>query len=161
MWWGTSWCETNILQNLKRKCWGTWYIISPLSEKVGGNVPRVPHLIAPMLTVQTWLEYKSFKKYLQSLYFHNHASCIFFIITLSVYIGMRLHLHTFFTMFCACSFFLLCLFDLQLLFFNPFQKIISRVDWLNDRHRPSTIQDDTSPLFVYTDQLLCHCFHLL
>ena len=28
--------------------WGTWHIISQLSEKVGGRVPRVPHLIAPM-----------------------------------------------------------------------------------------------------------------
>jgi len=29
--------------------WGTWYIISPLSEKEGGRVSRVPHLIAPMV----------------------------------------------------------------------------------------------------------------
>jgi len=28
--------------------WGTWHIISELSEKVGGRVPRVPHLIAPV-----------------------------------------------------------------------------------------------------------------
>jgi len=31
--------------------WGTWHIISPMSETVGGTrgVPRVPYLIAPML----------------------------------------------------------------------------------------------------------------
>jgi len=46
---GRGWCETNILRNLKRKMSGTWLIISPLSEKVGGRVPRVPHLIASML----------------------------------------------------------------------------------------------------------------
>jgi len=28
--------------------WWTWHIISPLSEKVGGRVPRDPHLIVPM-----------------------------------------------------------------------------------------------------------------
>jgi len=28
--------------------WGTWHIISPLSEKVGGHIPREPHLIARM-----------------------------------------------------------------------------------------------------------------
>jgi len=28
--------------------WGTWHTISPLSEKVGRRVSRVPHLIAPM-----------------------------------------------------------------------------------------------------------------
>ena len=28
--------------------WGTWHIVSPLSEKVGGDAPHVPHLIAPM-----------------------------------------------------------------------------------------------------------------
>jgi len=35
---GTGWCETNILQNLKGKCGGTWHIISPLSEEVRGCV---------------------------------------------------------------------------------------------------------------------------
>jgi len=30
--------------------WGTWHIMSPPSEKVGGHVPRVPHQIAPMDT---------------------------------------------------------------------------------------------------------------
>jgi len=55
----------------------------------------------------------------------------------SVYIGMRFHLYIFFTMFCACSFFLLCLFDLQLMFFNTFQKVINWVGWLDDRHGPS------------------------
>jgi len=28
---------------------GTWHIMSPLSQKVGGHVPRVPHQIAPMV----------------------------------------------------------------------------------------------------------------
>jgi len=46
---GTGWCETNILQNINRKCGGTWQIISPLSEKMGGRVPPVSHLIAPMI----------------------------------------------------------------------------------------------------------------
>jgi len=32
---GAAWCVTNILRNLKRKMWGSWHIISPLSEKVG------------------------------------------------------------------------------------------------------------------------------
>jgi len=32
----------------KEKMWGTCHIISPLSEKVGGRVLRVLHLIAPM-----------------------------------------------------------------------------------------------------------------
>jgi len=45
---GAGWCKTNILRNLE-KMWGTWHIITPLSEKVGGRVPRAPHLIAPML----------------------------------------------------------------------------------------------------------------
>ena len=47
---GTAWYATNISRNLKRKMWGTWHIIFPLSEKVEGTRPRVPHLIAPM----TW-----------------------------------------------------------------------------------------------------------
>ena len=50
---GTGLCETNILWNLKRKRWGTWHIISPLPEKVGGRVPHVPHLIAPMHAVMS------------------------------------------------------------------------------------------------------------
>jgi len=32
----------------REKCGGTWHIIFPLSEKVEGRVPRIPHLIAPM-----------------------------------------------------------------------------------------------------------------
>jgi len=44
---GTGWHETNILQNLKGKCWGTWHIVSPLSKKWEG---RVPHLSVPMNT---------------------------------------------------------------------------------------------------------------
>jgi len=44
---GTGWCESNITKP-KEKMWGKWHIISPLSEKVGGGVPRVPHLIASM-----------------------------------------------------------------------------------------------------------------
>jgi len=46
--WGAAWCETNTLRNLKRKMWEDMHIIFPLSEKVGGRVPRVPHLIAHM-----------------------------------------------------------------------------------------------------------------
>jgi len=45
---GTAWCGTNILRNLEYNV-GAWHIISALSEKVGGRVPRVPHLIAPMV----------------------------------------------------------------------------------------------------------------
>jgi len=29
----------------KEKMWGTWHIISPLSEKEGGRVPHVLHLM--------------------------------------------------------------------------------------------------------------------
>jgi len=32
----------------EKKVGGTWHIMSPPSEKVGGHVPRVPHQIAPM-----------------------------------------------------------------------------------------------------------------
>jgi len=35
------------------------------------------------------------------------------------------------------------------------------MDGLDDRHGSSPILCDTAPLFVYTDQILCHCFHLL
>jgi len=35
---------------------GNWHIISPLSEKVGGRIPRVPHLIAPMVVGMALLE---------------------------------------------------------------------------------------------------------
>ena len=39
--------ETSLKTKPKgEKCRGTWHIISPPSEKVGGQVPRVPHLIA-------------------------------------------------------------------------------------------------------------------
>ena len=31
------------------------------------------------------------------------------------------------------------------------------VGWLDDRHDLSPILYDTAPLFVYTDQLMCHC----
>jgi len=44
--------------------------------------------------------------------------------------------------------------DLQLLFFNTFQKVINGIGWLYDRHGPSPILYDTVPLFVYIDQLL-------
>ena len=53
-------------------------------------------------------------------------------------------------------FFSLCLFDVQLLFLNTYQKMINGVVWLDDRHGLSPILYDTAPLFVYTDQLLCH-----
>jgi len=39
---GTAWCETNILRNLKKKMWGTWHIVSELSEKVEGTLPPCP-----------------------------------------------------------------------------------------------------------------------
>jgi len=42
MWGGAAWCETNILRNLKSKMWGTWHIISPLSEKVGEKLTPCP-----------------------------------------------------------------------------------------------------------------------
>ena len=54
-------------------------------------------------------------------------------------------------------FFSLCLFDVQLLFLNTYQKMINGVGWLDDRHGLSPILYDTAPLFVYTNQLLCHC----
>ena len=41
--------ETSPNTKLKEnKVGGTWSILSPPSEKVGGHVPRVPHQIAPM-----------------------------------------------------------------------------------------------------------------
>jgi len=46
---GTGWCETNILQNLKRKCGGTWMLYLHCMKKRGGRSPRVPYLIAPMV----------------------------------------------------------------------------------------------------------------
>ena len=54
-----------------------------------------------------------------------------------------------------CLFPKLYLFDLQLLLFNTFQKVINRVSWLDDRHGDglSPILYDTVPLFVCTDQL--------
>ena len=54
-------------------------------------------------------------------------------------------------------FFSLCLFDLQLLFLNTCQKVINGVGWLDERHGLSPILYDTAPVFVYADQLLCHC----
>jgi len=41
--------ETSPIQNLKRKKWGNMAYYVPPSEKVGGQVPRVPHQIAPMV----------------------------------------------------------------------------------------------------------------
>jgi len=40
---------------------------------------------------------------------------------------------------------------------NTSQKMINGVGWLDDRCGLSPILYDTAPLFVYTDQLLCHC----
>ena len=54
-------------------------------------------------------------------------------------------------------FFSLCLFDLQLLFLNTCQKVTNGVGWPDDRHGLSPILYDTAPVFIYTDQLLCHC----
>ena len=36
------------IQNIKKKCGETWYIISPPSEKSEGHGRRIPHLNAPM-----------------------------------------------------------------------------------------------------------------
>jgi len=58
-------------------------------------------------------------------------------------------------------FFSLCLFDLQLLFLNTCQKVINGVGWPDDRRGLSPILYDMAPVFVHTDQLLYHCFHLL
>jgi len=49
---------------------------------------------------------------------------------------------------------------LQLLWTPVYQKVVNRVGWLSDRHGPSLILYDTAPLFVYTDQLLCHCIFI-
>jgi len=38
--------------------------------------------------------------------------------------------------------------------------MINGVGWLDDRHGHSPILYDTAPLFVYTDQLLCHCIFI-
>ena len=43
------------------------------------------------------------------------------------------------------------------MFLKTCQKMINGVGWLDDRHGLSPILYDTAPLFVYTDQLLCHC----
>jgi len=40
--------ETSPKKPKDKKVGGTWHIMSPPSEKVGGNVPRVHHQIAPM-----------------------------------------------------------------------------------------------------------------
>jgi len=39
---GAAWRETNILRNLKRKMWGTWYIIFPHCLKKWGYASPVP-----------------------------------------------------------------------------------------------------------------------
>ena len=73
---------------------------------------------------------------------------------------MHFHLYIFFTMFCVYSFsafFSLCLFDVQLVFLNACQKVINGVGRPDDRHGLSPILYDTAPVFIYTDQLLCHC----
>ena len=62
-----------------------------------------------------------------------------------------------FVRFLFLFFFSLCLFDLQLLFLNTCQKVINGVGWLDERHGLSPILYNTAPIFVYTDQLLCHC----
>jgi len=35
--------------------------------------------------------------------------------------------------------------------------VINGVGWPDDRHGLSPILYDTAPIFIYTDQLLCHC----
>jgi len=58
------------IQNLERKKWGTWHIMSPPSEKVGGHVPRVPHQIAPMLIIctKTYITWRSDLQLLASVF---------------------------------------------------------------------------------------------
>jgi len=47
--WGTRWCETNILQNLKKHVGGHGTLLYILTVwKSGGTCPPYPHLIAPM-----------------------------------------------------------------------------------------------------------------
>ena len=79
------------------------------------------------------------------LYVHRHAlSPVHF-------------LHHVLRSFLFLFFFSLCLFDHQLLFLNTCQKVINGVGWPDDRHGLSPILYDTAPVFVYTDQLSCHC----
>jgi len=40
--------ETSPNTKPKNKKWGAWYIMSPLSEKVGGHGSCVPHQISTM-----------------------------------------------------------------------------------------------------------------
>ena len=77
-----------------------------------------------------------------------------------MYIGMRFQLY----ISSPCSAFIrflflfsLCLFDLQLLFHNTCQKVMNGDGWPDDHHGLSPILYDTAPVFVYTEQLLCHC----
>ena len=80
-----------------------------------------------------------------------------------MYIDMRFHLHIFFSMYQFIRFlffFSLCLFDLQLLFLNTCQNVKNGVGWTDDRHGLSPILYDTAPVFIYTDQLLCHCVYI-
>ena len=52
--WQTSLLYLKTSPNTKpkeKKVGGTWHIMSPSSEKLGGHVPRVPHQIAPMATL--------------------------------------------------------------------------------------------------------------
>jgi len=53
--------------------WETLHIMSPLSEKVGGCVPRVPHLIAPMTPGDT-AAILSEKKYMLQVRYELHLS---------------------------------------------------------------------------------------
>ena len=41
--------------------------------------------------------------------------------------------------------------------FNTYQKVINGVGWRDDCHGPSPVLCDTVTLFVYIDQLFCHC----
>jgi len=60
-------------QNIKpeEKKWGTWHIISPQPEKLGGTLPRVPHEITPMVprnykqsvVLTAVVHFHSFRKY--------------------------------------------------------------------------------------------------
>jgi len=51
--WGEEVGVKPIYYEPKEKNVWTWHIISPLSEKRGGRLSRVPHLIVPIVTAAT------------------------------------------------------------------------------------------------------------
>jgi len=42
---GAAWCENNALQNLKRKMWGTWHIISGVGGGGAGGASAPPRVL--------------------------------------------------------------------------------------------------------------------